>query len=86
MIEINNKYLSVSIFDGMESVSRENNSNECHHQDTGINMKKRTFWHVLPAKTQISLRIRAVWSASSLSARRNLGPLYIQRVPRKDSD
>ena len=26
------------------------------------NVRKRTFWHVRPTKTQISLRIRAVWS------------------------
>ena len=32
------------------------------------NVRKRTFWHVLPTKIQISLRIRAVWSESSLSA------------------
>ena len=28
---------------------------------------QRTFWHVRPRKTQISLRFRAVWSESSLS-------------------
>ena len=32
------------------------------------NATKRTFGHVRPAKIQISLRIRAVWSESSLSA------------------
>ena len=32
------------------------------------NVIKRTFWHVCPAKIQISLRIRAVWSESSLGA------------------
>ena len=30
-------------------------------------IRKRTFEHVRPAKIQISLRIRAVWSESSLS-------------------
>ena len=30
------------------------------------NIRKRTFWHVRPAKIQISLRMRAVWSESSL--------------------
>ena len=29
-------------------------------------MRKRTFGHVRPAKIQISLRVRAVWSESSL--------------------
>ena len=32
------------------------------------NVKNRTFVHVRPAKIQISLRIRAVWSESSLGA------------------
>ena len=32
------------------------------------NVRKRTFGHVHPAKIQISLRIRAVWSESSLGA------------------
>ena len=31
------------------------------------NVKKSTFWHVLPTKTQIRLRMRAVWLKSSLS-------------------
>ena len=31
-------------------------------------MKKPTKWHVRPAKTQISLGIRPVWSESSLRA------------------
>ena len=31
------------------------------------NVRKRTFGHVRPAKIQISLRIRAVWSESSLT-------------------
>ena len=32
------------------------------------NVRKRTFRHVRPAKIQIRLRIRAVWSESSLVA------------------
>ena len=31
-------------------------------------VRKRTFGHVRPAKIQISLRIRAVWSESSVDA------------------
>ena len=38
-------------------------------------MTKPTKLHVRPAKTQISLGIRPVWSESSLSAWRNIGPL-----------
>ena len=33
----------------------------------GCNVRKRTFCHVCPTKTQISLRIRAVWSESPLA-------------------
>ena len=40
-------------------------------------LKKVPSWHVRPTKTQISLRIRAVWSESSLSARRNFASLAI---------
>ena len=38
-------------------------------------MTKQTKWHVRPAKPQISLGIRPVWSEYSLSARRKLGSL-----------
>ena len=41
---------------------------------------------VRPVKTQISLGIRPVWSESSLSAWRNLGPLATYWVHSKDSD
>ena len=41
---------------------------------------------VRPAKTQISLGIRPVWSESSLSAWRNLGSLATHWVHSKDSD
>ena len=37
------------------------------HYANGRNMRKRTFWHVRPTKTQISLRIRAVWSVFIVS-------------------
>ena len=39
-----------------------------------------------PAKTQISLRIRAVWSESSLSALRRFAFLATRRVPCENSD
>ena len=38
-------------------------------------MTKPTKWQMCPAKTQISLGIRPVWSESSLSTWRNLGSL-----------
>ena len=43
-------------------------------------------WHVCPAKTQISLGIRPVWSESSLSPWRKLGSLCTHWVHSKDSD
>ena len=45
-----------------------------------------TKWHVCPAKTQISLGIRPVWSESSLSAWRNLGSLASHCAHSEDSD
>ena len=41
---------------------------------------------VRPAKTQFSLGIRTVWSESSLSAWRNLGPLATRWAHSEDSD
>ena len=49
-------------------------------------MTKPTKWPVRPAKTQISLGIRPVWSESSLSVWRKLWPLANQWVPSEDSD
>ena len=40
-------------------------------------MTKPTKWHVHPAKTQISLGIRPVWSESSQSAWRKLGSTFV---------
>ena len=48
--------------------------------------KKKKKWHVRPAKTQISLGIRPVWSESSLSARRKLGSLATHWAHCEDSD
>ena len=50
------------------------------------NMTKPTKWPVSPAKTQISLGIRPVWSESSLSTWRNLGSLVTHWAHSKDSD
>ena len=47
---------------------------------------KPTKWHVRPAKTQISLGIRPVWSESSLSAWRKLGSLATRWPHSEDSD
>ena len=46
-------------------------TSNCYH--TGRTMRKRVFGHMRTAKTQISLRIRAVWSGPSLSANRIIG-------------
>ena len=47
---------------------------------------KPTKWPVRPAKTQISLSIFPVWSESSLSAWRNIGPLTTLHIARLWSD
>ena len=47
----------------------------------GHNVRKRTFCHVILTKTQISLRIYAVWSECLLSAWRNFVSLTIQNAP-----
>ena len=47
---------------------------------------KQTKWYVRPAKTQISLGIRPVWSKSSLSAWKKLGSLATHWAHSEDSD
>ena len=42
-----------------------------------VKKKKRIFGHVRPAKIQINLRIRTVWSETSLSASRDLESMAI---------
>ena len=49
-------------------------------------MTKPTKWHVRPPKTQISLGICPVWSASSLLAWRKLGSLATHWAHSEDSD
>ena len=49
-------------------------------------MTKPAKWSVRPAKAQISLGIRPVWSESSLSACRNIGPLTTYWAYSEDSD
>ena len=49
-------------------------------------MTKPIKWHVRPAKTQISLGIRPVWSESSLSAWRKLGSWATDWAHSEDSD
>ena len=51
-----------------------------------LDMTKSTKWHVRPAKTQISLGIRPVWSESSLSAWRKFGSLATHWARRLWSD
>ena len=50
------------------------------------NVRERTFGHVRPTKTQISLRIRAVWSESSLSTWKIFVSLGIKIPISEDSD
>ena len=53
-------------------------------EDSGL--RRLTRLHVRPAKTQISLRIRAVWSESSLSAWGRFGSLSTHNVSCEDFD
>ena len=55
-------------------------------EDVSQRMTNPTKWHVRPAKTQISLGIRPVWSESSQSAWRKLGSLTIHWAQSEDSD
>ena len=48
------------------------------------NERKRTFGHVRPTMTRVSLRIRAVWLESSLSARGNFASLAILHAVSED--
>ena len=50
------------------------------------NVRKRIFGHVPPAKIQISLRIRAVWSESSLGAFWKAKDAIFLHSDNKDSD
>ena len=47
--------------------------------------RKLTLWHVRPMKSQISLRVCAVWSESPLSAWSNVASLAIEIALRDDS-
>ena len=49
-------------------------------------MTKPTKWHVRPAKPQIRLCLRPVWSESSMSARSKRGSLATRWVHSRDSD
>ena len=58
---------------------------ETMRTDMSRHMTKSTKWHVHPARTQISLGIRPVWSESSLSAWGKLGSLATHWVHSEDS-
>ena len=53
-----------------------------HHQFNRY-VRKHIFWHVRLRRSQISLRIRAVWSEFSLSPWINFAPFAIQNGLRK---
>ena len=59
--------------------------NYCKNPKMSCLMTKPAKWDVCPAKTQISLGIRPVWSESTLSAWRKLGSLATHWVHSKDS-
>ena len=51
-------------------------------------VSKRTFWHVRLTKTQISLRIRTVWSVFAVRMKKlcNLSDFALQNAPSDDSN
>ena len=59
---------------------------EFTYQDLSCVMTKPTKWHVRPAKTQISLGIRPVWSESSLCAQWVAKDPTFLNVDNEDSD
>ena len=74
----------VILWDETASLRVDSNRRRRHH--VSRLMTKPTKWPVRPAKTQISLSLRSVWSESSLSAGRKLGSLAIHRTHSEDSD
>ena len=60
--------------------------NQSFISDLSRLMTKPTTWHMRPAKTQISLGIRPVWSESLLSAWKKLESLATHWVHNEDSD
>ena len=63
-----------------------NSNGFCKLAEWSRNVRKRTFRHVRQMKTQISLRISAVWSGCLLSAWSNLTPFCIQKAKNASSE
>ena len=59
-----------SAMDSILGASLENNL--CCDIQMSQHVRKRTFWHVRPTKSQLGLRIHTVWSEPSMSARENI--------------
>ena len=66
--------------------SKHHHENRLSYWLTEPPRDKTNKMNVRPAKTQISLGIRPVWSESSLSAWRKLGPLATHWAHSEDSD
>ena len=66
--------------------TRFNLCSTASHLNLSRLMTKPTKWSVRPAKTQINLGIRPVWSESSLSAWRSTGSLATHWAHSEDSD
>ena len=62
-----------------------NTKTDVYH-DMSRNVRRRTFWYVHLTNTQISLRICAVGSESSLLAWRKFASFAVQNVSSEDSD
>ena len=76
------KLIKICTFNTSNDINRHSKRSE----NMSRLMTKPAKWHVRPAKTQISLGIRPVWSESSLSAWRKLESLATHWAHSEDSD
>ena len=77
-------HLNAKLLKGMHTVFWQSSSTIDRNRQMSLCMSKPTKWPVHPAKTQISLGIRPVWSEFSLSAWRSIGTLATHREHSED--
>ena len=80
------KYLSCCSISSPTSLQISDLKSTYTHTLKSRRMTKQTKWPVRPAKTQISLGIRPVWSESLLSIWRRFGSLDTHKAHSEDSD
>ena len=80
---INSPAISVIYIFEVKSLFERHRQATLHSCRISLIVRKHTFSYVRPTKIQINLRIRTVWSESSLLAWRNLASLAIKNAPVK---